>query len=378
MTVGEKIRYYRKKGNLSQEDLASKLLISRQTVSLWESGQTLPTVDNLIRLKQIFGVSVDDIICEDNPLCEPPNTLPSEKEAIIETPKPPINKTLFSLILVSTILCLVAAIVLLWQKDIGAWRYVITQASAIITIFWITAAVTVFIPSLRRISSGSSHFANKRPMTAVVIAVSLLPVLTLPIISFLFVDLRIFSPENAVLYSSLISIIFPSAALSVALIMNRSVIIKKATVISLTSLAVILTISISIAVLNTVEPQSHAKKYASTELPEATELFTKRTEAYSDNTYIYYVSELCYIGKEKQAIEQLLTEKGALPIADVPDSVISLCSPEQIHLGADKILLLNTQGEFNLTDEKGYHRYMIMTYLEDEGILRLCKIGVIK
>ncbi len=62
MTVGEKIQMYRKNLGLSQEDLAEKLLVSRQSISLWEKGQTFPTIDNLIRLKEIFGVSVDEIL----------------------------------------------------------------------------------------------------------------------------------------------------------------------------------------------------------------------------------------------------------------------------------------------------------------------------
>lgn len=65
MTTNEKIQFYRKRLGLSQEELGQKLLVSRQTVSLWENGQTAPTIDNLIRLKEIFGVSVDELLgCE--------------------------------------------------------------------------------------------------------------------------------------------------------------------------------------------------------------------------------------------------------------------------------------------------------------------------
>lgn len=63
MTVGEKIQYYRKNQGLSQEDLGQKLMVSRQTISLWEMDKTVPSIDNLIRLKDIFGVSIDDILC---------------------------------------------------------------------------------------------------------------------------------------------------------------------------------------------------------------------------------------------------------------------------------------------------------------------------
>ena len=58
MTTGEKIQFYRKKIGLSQEELGQKMLVSRQTVSLWEMDKTLPTVDNLLRLKDIFSASL--------------------------------------------------------------------------------------------------------------------------------------------------------------------------------------------------------------------------------------------------------------------------------------------------------------------------------
>ncbi len=77
MTVGAKIQYYRKKNGLSQEELGQKMLVSRQTVSLWEMDKTLPTVDNLIRLKAVFSISVDDILNGEEPT-EENNKLPEE------------------------------------------------------------------------------------------------------------------------------------------------------------------------------------------------------------------------------------------------------------------------------------------------------------
>ena len=79
MTLSEKIQHYRKSAGLSQEELAKSLLVSRQTISLWENGQTLPTIDNLIRLREIFGISLDEMLCSEtvdtatkqsDPFCE--------------------------------------------------------------------------------------------------------------------------------------------------------------------------------------------------------------------------------------------------------------------------------------------------------------------
>ena len=67
MTLGENISKLRKMNDLSQEELAEKLLVSRQTVSLWETDQTYPTIENLLLLKEIFGVPIDKMLCEKEP-----------------------------------------------------------------------------------------------------------------------------------------------------------------------------------------------------------------------------------------------------------------------------------------------------------------------
>ncbi len=63
MTIGEKIQFQRKKLNLSQEQLGQMLFISRQTISLWEKDQTYPSIENIIKLKDIFGVTTDSLLC---------------------------------------------------------------------------------------------------------------------------------------------------------------------------------------------------------------------------------------------------------------------------------------------------------------------------
>ena len=73
-----KILYYRRKKGLSQEELAKELFVSRQTVSLWETGQTVPTIDNLIRLREIFGVSIDELLSSAEPDAEKEEEGPAE------------------------------------------------------------------------------------------------------------------------------------------------------------------------------------------------------------------------------------------------------------------------------------------------------------
>lgn len=59
MTATNNLAFLRTEKGLSQERLAELLNVSRQTISRWESGETLPSADNLMRLSRVLGVSVD-------------------------------------------------------------------------------------------------------------------------------------------------------------------------------------------------------------------------------------------------------------------------------------------------------------------------------
>ncbi|MCA5012142.1 MULTISPECIES: helix-turn-helix transcriptional regulator [unclassified Enterococcus] len=62
LAVGKQIKKFRQKRHLSQQDLADHLMISRQTISKWELGKSLPDLENVIRLAEYFDVSVDVLI----------------------------------------------------------------------------------------------------------------------------------------------------------------------------------------------------------------------------------------------------------------------------------------------------------------------------
>lgn len=63
MDLGNKIFELRKKAGLSQEELGHRLNVTRQSVSLWETNQAQPTLENLLALSNIFNVSIDEL-CE--------------------------------------------------------------------------------------------------------------------------------------------------------------------------------------------------------------------------------------------------------------------------------------------------------------------------
>lgn len=62
MNIGEKIYNLRKKKNLSQEDLASILNVSRQTISKWETGESNPDIDKIVPLCNFFEISTDEFL----------------------------------------------------------------------------------------------------------------------------------------------------------------------------------------------------------------------------------------------------------------------------------------------------------------------------
>lgn len=70
MQLAEKIFNERKRLGWSQEQLAEHMEVSRQAVSKWESGQSLPDLDKLVLMSQIFGVSTDYLLKEDTSFSE--------------------------------------------------------------------------------------------------------------------------------------------------------------------------------------------------------------------------------------------------------------------------------------------------------------------
>ncbi|MDD2497123.1 MAG: helix-turn-helix transcriptional regulator [Desulfitobacteriaceae bacterium] len=67
MTLGEKIAKLRAEHHLSQGDLAEKLGVSRQSISKWETGSSIPDLDKLVTLSELFDVSLDTLVKDQDP-----------------------------------------------------------------------------------------------------------------------------------------------------------------------------------------------------------------------------------------------------------------------------------------------------------------------
>ncbi len=62
MNIGKRIKEFREKVNISQEELADKVYTSRQTISNWENDKTYPDINSLKLLSNIFNVSLDNLV----------------------------------------------------------------------------------------------------------------------------------------------------------------------------------------------------------------------------------------------------------------------------------------------------------------------------
>ena len=93
MNLGETIFKLRTERNMSQGDLANALDVSRQSISKWETNTSVPELDKLIRLSEIFDVSLDTLVLNKQPQSKPQQT--------VSTPAPaqPTRKTTAGIIL---------------------------------------------------------------------------------------------------------------------------------------------------------------------------------------------------------------------------------------------------------------------------------------
>ena len=62
MSLGNSLFTARKKSGLSQEEVAEQMGVSRQTISKWETGETLPDIRQAKRLAVLYGQSLDELI----------------------------------------------------------------------------------------------------------------------------------------------------------------------------------------------------------------------------------------------------------------------------------------------------------------------------
>lgn len=62
MELSRQIKKYRSEANISQEELADKIFVSRQTISNWENDKSYPDIKSIVLMSEVFGVSLDNLV----------------------------------------------------------------------------------------------------------------------------------------------------------------------------------------------------------------------------------------------------------------------------------------------------------------------------
>lgn len=138
MDIGSKIKNARIKAKLTQEQAAEALGVSRQTISNWENGKTYPDIVSVIKMSDLYDISLDHLLKEEKPMS---NYLDYLEESVNLVK----SKNKFSkLILITTYLAIWAiSLIVFWffTNDYDAMGYSIM-------FLWVLLPVTTFVLSL--------------------------------------------------------------------------------------------------------------------------------------------------------------------------------------------------------------------------------------
>jgi len=129
MEIGKKILELRKKKGLSQEELAEKVGVTRQTISKWELSETYPDLNQAKNLSQVFNVSLDELVSNDIKDVLIEKTSNTEKLAgLILT----LLKIGFVLIIVLPILLIVSSVTFKNIREKNSGRLISTSINCVL------------------------------------------------------------------------------------------------------------------------------------------------------------------------------------------------------------------------------------------------------
>lgn len=161
MIFAEKLIHLRKKRGWSQEELAEQMNVTRKSVSKWEAAQSIPELDKLIRLSELFGVSTDYLIKDEieDMECNIPtdNTFILRRVSMEEANAfLSVKATTSKSIALATFLCILSPICLLILgaiseiSEYGVSDNVASGIGMIVLLILIAIAVALFISSGRK------------------------------------------------------------------------------------------------------------------------------------------------------------------------------------------------------------------------------------
>lgn len=157
MIIADKIMMLRKKCGWSQEELAEKMSVSRQAVSKWEGAQSIPDLDKILKLSQLFGVSTDFLLKDTMEEAEPTMEDAAEDSALRRVSMEEaveflrIKQQSAGRIAIATFLCIISPICLIFlttaaeTKMLAISEELAAGIGLTVLLLLVTAAVAVFI-----------------------------------------------------------------------------------------------------------------------------------------------------------------------------------------------------------------------------------------
>lgn len=141
MNFAEKIFTLRKSNDLTQEQLAEELNVSRQSISKWESGQAIPELEKIVSMSQIFGVTTDYLLkpSEIDALSVKTEILEKQQQQLLDREKKQ-NRTIRCLMYSVGIYLIFLAVYF-----IGHFYFEIWNASIVLAEFFTATVIVVFI-----------------------------------------------------------------------------------------------------------------------------------------------------------------------------------------------------------------------------------------
>lgn len=145
MDFQEKLLTLRKANGMTQEQLAEKLDVSRQSVSKWESGQAVPELERIVQLSAVFDVTTDYLLkpSEINDLHVKTEML--EKQQQIMLKKEQKQQQVFSCVMYSVIVYLVSFAIFLAEHYFFFEFDILVTPSIIFAEFLLSTAIVIFI-----------------------------------------------------------------------------------------------------------------------------------------------------------------------------------------------------------------------------------------
>lgn len=169
MKLSEKIIILRKRNGMSQEDLAARLGISRQSVSKWESGNAMPDIDKIVELSRIFEVSADVLLKDEIKLGDKAGTYipPKEKRHVsYEEAKNYLQDKFRAayLIALATFILMLSPGVMLILMSIPTWHDAVAVSVGISALF-VTATVAVCIYVYTYLTTNRYEYISKEEIS---------------------------------------------------------------------------------------------------------------------------------------------------------------------------------------------------------------------